>query len=89
MKALNKPKHKKFMRCLNELSKPSATVLLIGLPLIAVVLLRLLAGFLNEIEFAPSYAATVYPPMFEYIMMSLALLIGGALLLDYIVKNNS
>ena len=64
-------------------------LLLGGLPIILAQALILLVRLLAEIENSPSYVLSVYPPMFEYIMMSLAILLGGAMFVDYIVKNNS
>ena len=80
----NKEKKKKI-----SLSVQAEKLFLACLPIILVVLIALFIGFLDEYERYPQYAAAVYPPMFEYIMMSLAILLGGAMFVDYIVKNNS
>ncbi len=80
---------KRLIKLVFELSRPSEILLLAGLPIIAIELLYLLRCFLPELESSPSYVMSIYPPMFEYIITSFALLIGGALFIDYIVKNNS
>jgi len=70
-----------------RLSRQAELVFLVGLPIILIELLFLLSDFLADYSISPSYAAVIYPPMFEYIMMSLAILTGGGLLFDYIVKS--
>ncbi|MBR2478966.1 MAG: hypothetical protein IKB47_00995 [Clostridia bacterium] len=89
MKRNRKRKKYSFKRCVLELSKPSVLLLLGGLPVIIVEALVLLARLLPDIQSSPGYVLSVYPPMFEYIMISLAILLGGAMFIDYIVKNNS
>ena len=89
MKRNRKTKKHSFKKCILELSRPSVLLLLGGLPVILVEAIVLLARLLPEVESSPSYVLAVYPPMFEYIMMSLAILLGGAMFVDYIVKNNS
>ncbi len=89
MMSRQKRRGKRLIEMIFELSKPSVMILLAGLPVIAIELLCVLRCFLPELESSPSYVLSVYPPMLEYIMISLAILIGGALFIDYIVKNNS
>ena len=89
MKRNGKTKKHSFKKCILELSRPSVFLLLGGLPVIIVEALVLLARLLPDIGSSPGYVLSVYPPMFEYIMISLAILLGGAMFIDYIVKNNS
>lgn len=78
----------KVKKKIPRLSSIAVRLLLIGFPIILAALAGLLHGFLEELAVYPGYAVAVYPKMFEYIMMSLALLIGGALLTDYAVSQN-
>ena len=80
-----KKERKKNLR----LTRPARRILLVGLPVILAELLYLMLGFLRELQISPSCAVATYPAMFEYIMMSLAILTAGALLTDYIVKMNT
>ncbi len=89
MKLKQQKKEKRFIKLIFELSRPSVTILRVGLPIIAVELIYLLKCILPELESSQSYVLSVYPPIFEYILTSLAVLIGGALFIDYFVKNNS
>jgi len=70
-----------------RLSRQAELLFLIILPIILAELLVLVSDFLTDYRASPSYAFIIYPPMFEYIMMSLAILTGGGLLFDYIVKS--
>ena len=70
-----------------RLSRWAELVFLVWLPIILIELLWLLAKLWQDYLISPAYAVAVYAPMFEYIMMSLAILVGGTLLFDYIVKS--
>ena len=70
-----------------KLSRQAERLFLICFPIILVVLIALFISFLDEYKIYPQYAAAVYPPLFEYIMMSLTILTGGGLLYDYVVKS--
>ncbi len=89
MKTVHKKREARFKKYLFGLSRPSVLILLGGLPVIIIEFLVLLGRLLPDIESTPTYVLAVYPPMFEYIMMSLTILLGGAMFIDYIVKNNS
>lgn len=69
------------------LSNQAERLFLACLPIIFIALHVLFMSFLTEYEQYPQYAVVVYQPMFEYIMMSLAILAGGGLLFDYVVKS--
>ena len=80
-------KRKGFFECVAGLEKPAEILLLSGLPVIAIELLSVLCVFLEDYKISKIYAVTVYAEVFSYIMMSLTLLIGGALFVDYIIKS--
>ena len=84
---MEKKKRKGFFECLSELSRQAELLLLVGLPVILIELLTVLCGFLKDYEISKLYAVTVYADHFTYILMSLTLLIGGALLIDYVIKS--
>jgi len=69
------------------LSREAERLFLICLPMILVDLIALFISFLSEYELYPQYAVSVYPAMFEYILMSLTILSCGGLLYDYVVKS--
>ena len=68
------------------LSRHTVNMLIICLSLIMFSLLMLLSDFLNDIRQFPSYAVSVYPEMFEYIMLSLAISVSGAFVMEYSLR---
>ena len=80
-------KRKSFFDCVESIARPAELLLLVGLPVVLIELLTVLCGFLRDYEMSKIYAVTVYTDVFTYIMMSLTLLIGGALLIDYVIKS--
>ena len=84
---MDKKKRQGFFECLSGLAHPSEILLLAGLPVILIELLTVLCGFLKDYEISKLYAVTVYADHFTYILMSLTLLIGGALFIDYVIKS--
>jgi len=76
---------KKIIRNINEMNRISRIVLHTGLPLIAVNLLFIVI-YMALPKWELWYIQRVVPAMLEYIMMSLTLIIGGALLIDYALK---
>ena len=79
---------KKFSSIVSKLtpSRPTAILLNVCLTQVLASLLVLVSDFANDILRFPSYALAVYPDMFEYIMMATALTFGGALILEYSVR---
>ena len=84
---MDKKKRKRFFECVSCLAYPSEMLLLVGLPVILIELLTVLCGFLKDYEISKLYAVMVYADHFTYILMSLTLLIGGALFIDYVIKS--
>lgn len=81
-----KVKKKRFRDCVEELSKPATTALILCLSLTVIALIRLFAGMVTDFMEDPIYVLLTYPELFEYILMSLTLTFGGAVLIDITVK---
>ena len=84
---MEKRKRKSFFKCLSEISKQSEILLFVGFSVIIAEFIAVICAFLRDYKISKIYAVTVYPEVFSYIMMSLTLLIGGALLIDYVIKS--
>ena len=67
---------------------PAALILRIGLPVILIELCLFTSMLCRDMVRDITFALHRYPPMLEYIMMSLTLLIIGAFLFDYIDRKN-
>ena len=79
-------KKQRMQRGMQVLSAPAMYVLRIGLPIIAAELAAFLILFWRDQQKDATYALHRYPPMLEYIMMGLTILVIGAFLFDYIAK---
>ena len=84
---MDKKKRKGFFECLSELSRQAELLLLVGLPVIIIEFMTVLCGFLREYEISKMSAVMLYGEIFTYLFMSLTLLIGGALFIDYVIKS--
>ena len=67
-----------------RISRGAYLVLSLGLPLVVFELLFLLFSFLRDRVHNAVFALYYYSMMLEYIMMSLALLVIGAFLFEYV-----
>ena len=81
-------KRKGFFECLSGISRQAEIFLLVGLPVILIEMLYILCGFLRDYKMSEIYAVTVYDELFSYALMSLTLLIGGALFVDYVIRSS-
>lgn len=70
-----------------QLSAPTCLVLRLSLPLITLSAITLLLSFLIDRAADPILAHLTYPPMLEYIIASLAILIGGSLLVEMTARS--
>ena len=70
------------------ISALAAKILHICLPLTLGALLLLLKDFLFDLENLSGYAVAVYPERFEYVMISLVMIVGGAVVADICEKQN-
>jgi polyferredoxin len=68
------------------MSRHSIRLFNICLPIILGVQIILMFKLADALENHPENVMTEFAPMFEYIMVSLALVIGGALLIDAVEK---
>ena len=64
-------------------SQPTVKMLTVCFSLITAPLLALFSEFSESIRLFPSYALAIYPQMFEYIMISLAITVSGAFIMEY------
>ena len=78
------PKKKKCSNSECLLSPAAFFVLRIGFPLIVLQGSALLFRVCQSMEIDPFYTYYYYAPIMEYLVMSLTLLVGGALLFDWI-----
>ena len=69
-----------------NLSPPTCMLLRIALPLPTLSAITLLISFLIDRSADPIRAQLLYPPMLEYIVASLAILVGGCLLVEITVR---
>lgn len=79
-------KQQKRRRLLPPLSRESARVLMIGLPVILLELSVFTYLLGRDIAHDPVYALYRYPPMLEHIMMGLSLIVIGAFLFDLLAR---
>ncbi|MBE6600634.1 MAG: hypothetical protein E7640_05505 [Ruminococcaceae bacterium] len=77
---------KRFRDCVEELSAPATTALILCLSLTVIALIRLFVGMVTDFIEDPIYVLLTYPELFEYILMSLTLTFGGAALIDITVR---
>ncbi|NLK38916.1 MAG: hypothetical protein GX303_01535 [Clostridiales bacterium] len=77
----------KVVRRINKMHRISKLVLHTGLPIISIAFLAVLF-FIRSPIWETWYIHRLLPSILEYLMMSLTLLIGGALLIDYITAKN-
>lgn len=67
---------------INSLSREASAVIQVGMPIIATASLGYAFCIDDMIQKDPVGAYLIYSPMCEYIFLSLALIVGGSLLLD-------
>ena len=77
-----------FLSGLNNLSRRSVLILLIGLPTVAIASLALLPDLIYISANYHDYAELIYPDYFEHIAMTLLIVIGGALIFDIAEKKD-
>ena len=70
------------------LCKYTRFLLSLLLPLINLSLITLLISYLIDREHTPLSASVLYPAILEYIIASLAILIGGCLLIEVLNAEN-
>lgn len=79
----------KVRRAISRLSPYTIKFLNILLPLLLAEFLWFAISFYIEITLDPLRAITVYSPMIEYLMMSLFLTIGSAVIFDIAASERS
>ena len=75
-----------FLEKIRGISPEATKILHICLPITLGVLIFLMKDFVSELETRAGYAVAVYPERFEYVMISLALIVGGAVVADICEK---
>ena len=86
-KNVNAKRNKKIAAFLP--SEPTVRLLTVCLGCIILPLIALFLAFSDDIFRFPSYALAIYPPMFEYIMISIALTSAGGFVMEYSVREKS
>lgn len=77
-----------FIGHIKRMSPRAMKVLNICLPMILISLIALVLKLDDAVKNNPSTVMSEYPRMFEYILASLMLAIGGALLVDVVEKKD-
>lgn len=78
---------KKIISQINGMNRLSSIILKTGLPVIAVNLLFIVIKMLSP-DWETWYIQRIVPEMLEYIMMSLTIVIGAALTIDFAFKKD-
>ncbi len=87
---MKKKKNKvSFCECVENISQISSKMLFICLPLILAAAVSLLFAVADGVQISPAYTAIKYGESLEYIMMSLALTVCGAAIVDIAEKRGS
>ena len=74
------------MKC--KIYKSTQILFSVCLPILTLSLVTLLISYLIACQETPLTANTLYPAMLEYIIASLAILIGGGLLSEFLNREN-
>jgi len=77
-----------IIKHLNNLSKMSINILLYGLLFCTIYLLTTSIFYFFDLKIDPVGAVHIYKEIFEYIYMSILLIVGGALLFDIVEKSD-
>ena len=77
-----------FAEKIRGISELAEKILHICLPLTLGALLLLLKDFLFDLENLSGYAVAVYPERFEHVMISLVMIVGGAVVADICEKQD-
>ena len=78
-------KHK-LLNSISQISREAMTVLSCGISVISLVCAALIYRIYPAVKADPRGAVDHYGPMFEYIMMTLLIVVVGAILFDIIDK---
>lgn len=77
---------RRLLRALGGISRRAELILLCGLPVVIGAFLALLPEFIYINGHFHDYALRIYPYYFEHVMMTLLIVVTGALLFDLVEK---